>query len=107
MPSNDLKLLGKRIREVRIQRKISQERLSELCGVGPRHISEMERGIANPSYQVLKAVAGALDVPLCALLDFAHQKDESQLREELIDIIQVLPISKLQDAYRLIFILSE
>ncbi|MBR2430524.1 helix-turn-helix transcriptional regulator [bacterium] len=38
------KLLGKRIRELRKARKITQEQLAEKLGIGPANISYIENG---------------------------------------------------------------
>ncbi len=107
MESNDLILLGKRIGELRSSRRLSQERLSEMSGISARHISELERGKANPSYQVLRQVADSLNVPLSALLDFDHQKTKSELQEDLIATIKKLPTEKLKIVHRVMTILAE
>lgn len=106
MESNDLILLGKRIGEREVPAFV-QERLSEMSGISARHISELERGKANPSYQVLRQVADSLNVPLSALLDFDHQKTKSELQEDLIATIKKLPTEKLKIVHRVMTILAE
>ena len=42
-------LLGRRIKEIRISKKITQEQLSELTNIGASSISKIESGIYHPS----------------------------------------------------------
>jgi transcriptional regulator with XRE-family HTH domain len=107
MLTNDLNRLGKRIRELRTNRGLSQEGLSELSGISSRHISEMERGVSNPSYQVLKQIAGSLAVPMQNLFDHEHLRDDKDIQNELVAIIKKLPAEKLKIAYRVITVLAE
>jgi len=66
-------LLGKRIKEIRTARNMTQEYLAEKIGVEQRNISYIERGLTFPSQYLLK-LADALDVSISDLLDFEHHK---------------------------------
>lgn len=107
MPSHELILLGKRIREIRSRSQLSQERLSELCRISPRHISEIERGESNPSYQVLLQIATSLRVPLSSLLEQDHLREGEKIQGALIAAIQVMPLPKLRMLYRVLVALEE
>jgi transcriptional regulator with XRE-family HTH domain len=61
--------LGDRIRTIRQGKGITQERLAELIGKTTEHMSFIERGERNPSFEVLIDLANALDVTLSYLLD--------------------------------------
>lgn len=63
-----LKSLGKRIRELRNERGLSQEKLAELAGIHENHVRRIEGGTANPSYVVLVKLARALKVTLPELI---------------------------------------
>lgn len=102
MSDNSLILLGKRIRELRTKRGLSQERLSELCGVSSRHISEMERGESNPSFQVMEQVTSALGVSMKDLFDFEHQKSEEQLRKIVINKVCKMTIDELKIIFKIV-----
>ena len=54
------KLLGKRIREVRILRNLTQEDLSELTDIGASSISKIESGHFHPTDENLEKIAKAL-----------------------------------------------
>lgn len=60
-------MLGECLRE---RRRDRGERLSDTAdraGVSPQYLSEMERGVKDPSSEMIAAVAGALDLTLIDL----------------------------------------
>ncbi len=62
-----LRALGKRIRDLREERGLSQERLAELANMHENHVRRIEGGTANPSYLVVGRIARALGVSPSAL----------------------------------------
>jgi transcriptional regulator with XRE-family HTH domain len=54
--------LGNRVRELRKQRGWTQERLEEHSGLDRTYISDIERGVRNPSVKSLEKLAKALKV---------------------------------------------
>ncbi len=62
-------VVGARVREAREARGVSLGRLAASAGVGKGSLSEIERGARNPTLATLYALAGALELPLAALLD--------------------------------------
>ena len=69
--SEILKKVGKRIKEVRIQKGISQADLvGRMSGeIDPTNISRIEAGRTNPTIFTLYRIAEALDVKLVSLID--------------------------------------
>ena len=61
--------VGNNLRKFRQARGVSQEKLAFDCGLHRTYISGVERGIRNPSVQVLERIARALDVPTARLLE--------------------------------------
>jgi len=61
--------LGKKIREQRLKKKLSQEQLAERAMLDRTYISLVERGRRNPSYLNLLKIARGLEVRLGALID--------------------------------------
>ena len=57
-----LKKVGVRIRELRLQRGMSQEALADLAGIGRSYMSGIERGVRNCSTLHLVRLAKALGV---------------------------------------------
>lgn len=63
------KFLGQRLRALRKQRSLSQERLGRKAGLSGKFIGEVERGEKSISVDSLYHVAVALEVPLRHLTD--------------------------------------
>jgi transcriptional regulator with XRE-family HTH domain len=80
MPASALELLGRKIREVRLERALTQERLAELCEMHHNHISSVERGITNPTFMALLRIARALDVSLNDLFEDFTQSAVRRLK---------------------------
>ena len=52
--------LGKRIRILRLDLNLTQEELSELAGLSPKYLGEVERGRADPNLSSIEQIADAL-----------------------------------------------
>ncbi|MET0735342.1 MAG: helix-turn-helix transcriptional regulator [Microbacterium sp.] len=59
--------LGDRLRRLRHERGERLADTAERAGVSPQYLSEMERGLKEPSSEMIAAVAGALEVTLVDL----------------------------------------
>ena len=71
MDENDLyKLLGKRIKYLREQRNLTQEKLAEKTGLSLDYIGKIEVSINKPGLKALFKIANALDVHIKELFDF-------------------------------------
>lgn len=69
-----LKALGEAIRRRRGEIDgLSQEGLADLAGMHRTYVSEIERGLRNPSFRNLFKLAVALEVPLSDLVAQAEQ----------------------------------
>tara|TARA_B100000378_G_scaffold10922_1_gene9195 strand:- start:6938 stop:7153 length:216 start_codon:yes stop_codon:yes gene_type:complete len=62
--------LGKKIRTLRLEKLLSQEKLGEITGLDRTYISGIERGVRNPSLKNIEKLAKALDVKVSELTDF-------------------------------------
>jgi len=58
---------GSAIRELRISRGLSQERLADECGMDRTYVSGIERGERNPSLTNILKIAEALGVRVSEL----------------------------------------
>ena len=72
MQENNEKLLqlGKHIKTLRKQRKLTLEALCYKNGLDPSTISRIEQGIVEPKYLTLLNLAAAFDMKLSELLEF-------------------------------------
>jgi transcriptional regulator with XRE-family HTH domain len=55
-------LFGKNVRLAREKKSWSQDRLSEQSGLHRTYISGIERGVRNPTIEIVQQIAIALDV---------------------------------------------
>ena len=62
------KLLGARLKTVRITSNLSQDKLSELCDISPQHLSQIESGKTKVSLPCLVRICNALETTPDALL---------------------------------------
>jgi len=67
---NILEKFGKRLKELRKERKLTQKELSIKCNLHINYIGMVERGERNPSLKNLEVIANAFDISLSELMDF-------------------------------------
>lgn len=68
MSSDLAKIFGQKIRQVREQKRYSQEYLAELANLNRSYIGEIERGAVEPSLATMEKLAIALNHQLSAIL---------------------------------------
>lgn len=86
--SNLKKMLGKRIKFIRKERKMTQERLAELVEIGTPNISYIESGKFAPSSDTLQKIAIALNVSPRELYDFSDFRDINDIKKELFEALE-------------------
>lgn len=64
----DFRLIGRRVRDFRLDRGLTQEKLAEAAELSVPYVSHIERGARKASINTLIKIAGALDVTVDALL---------------------------------------
>lgn len=62
--------LGKKIKTLRNDAGLSQEKLGELTGLDRTYISDIERGKRNPSLKSLQMLAKALKISISDITNF-------------------------------------
>ncbi|EJI2332306.1 helix-turn-helix transcriptional regulator [Vibrio cholerae] len=67
---------GLRVKELRKQQKISQERLAEICELDRTYISSIERGQRNVSLINIVKISAALNTTASFLLEGIEVKNE-------------------------------
>lgn len=63
-----LSALGAQVRVLRKRRGLTLDQLSELSGLSTGIVSQVERGLGNPSFATLAQLAHGLDIPVARLL---------------------------------------
>ena len=54
-------LFGNRVRELRLERDLTQEELAEATGLSVEYVSKIERGLGSPSFSVIARICNALE----------------------------------------------
>jgi transcriptional regulator with XRE-family HTH domain len=68
--------VGRRLRELRVQRRLSLSELARRSRIGKGTLSELESGRRNPTLETLYALTTALGTPLSAVLSPAAAHEE-------------------------------
>lgn len=95
--------IGRRIRNYRLQRELSQEELAERCGLHPTYIGQVERGEKNATPESINKNSAGLSVPLGTLFDNIGSSSDYPMRaydivlsatpadrERLVNILQMI-----------------
>jgi transcriptional regulator with XRE-family HTH domain len=64
------KQFGTRLRQIRAQRRMTQERFAETLNLSVDFLSLVERGISAPSFETLERIAKRLKMPVADLFNF-------------------------------------
>lgn len=72
--------IGAKIREIRHQSKLTLQNLSEMTDLTASYISQVERGITEPSIYSLRRISAALKVPTHIFLADDYTKDHVLIR---------------------------
>ena len=62
-------VVGKQVRRLRLEAGMTQDILSERCGIYRTYLSRIEAGSANPTLLILIALSASLDVPIGDLFE--------------------------------------
>jgi len=84
------KFLGQRLRALRKQRGLSQERLGDRAGLSGKFIGEVERGEKSISIDSLYRVSVALEIPLRDLTDVRADKPSAVPHEDAEKVYALL-----------------
>lgn len=94
-------LLGKRLRELRLRKGLSQEKLAELAKIEPTSLSNIENGRNYPSFGTLENIMKELDTDFATVFEFSQHGEHIDLVKEINVMLEDNP-EKLKDAYKII-----
>lgn len=84
----DYRAIGKRIKIARIKADLTQERLSEMVGVSPTHMSNIETGTTRVSLTAIVRIANALGVTSDDLLCDSVTKAKVQFEKDIALVLE-------------------
>ncbi len=90
----DKVLLGKQLRQIRIEKGLSQEKLSELVFISPRQMCLIENGNSYPSLDTFVRIAEILEIDINKFFSINSSENDS-IRTSIIDMVKALDRKKL------------
>ena len=97
---NELEAIGKKIAEIRIKHKLTQEKLAEMSNYSANHIAKLESARTNPSFNLLINIAKSMNIPLRDLFDFDELKDISYMKKYILNVINTSTDEKIKLIYK-------
>ncbi|ACL74446.1 helix-turn-helix domain-containing protein [Ruminiclostridium cellulolyticum] len=92
-----LVLLGKKIRQSRLHKGLTQEDLSEITGLHPSYIGQIERGEKSPSVETLIDISKSLDTSISYILNVPDYK----MKKELSDLVLLCSEANKEEIYKI------
>jgi transcriptional regulator with XRE-family HTH domain len=94
---------GRRLREMRRDRGLSQSQLAEWAEITPEYVSRIERGLVGPSLMVVDRLAAALGSSPKSLFEFEVVASTDTVVERIHELAKRAP----PDARRLLLRVAE
>jgi len=77
----------RKIKNIRKKKRITLRQMADQTGLSVNYLSQVERGLANPSVAVLKKIFDVLDMPFMSLVEDNPSQDPSNLEEEPAKVV--------------------
>lgn len=78
--------VGQALRALRNEREERLTDVSDAAGISPQYLSEVERGMKDPSSEILEAIAGALGSDVAGIMRLAYPVIEHAAADTSTDI---------------------
>ena len=90
---------GRRLRDVRIEAGLKQGQVARAVDVDSKHISRLERGKVNPSFELIFQLATVLRVSPATLFDFDRSESTpSTVEKDLRLLLEKRDLKQLKQA---------
>jgi len=97
--------IGMRIKEIRKQKKIPQEKLAEMIGITPNYLSALERGAYNIKLDTLVQIIDCLDITADDLFRDVIKNGYQNRSSRLTDEVSSLPEGEQQRIFEVLDVL--
>lgn len=96
-------VLGKRIKNLRISQKLSQEKLAELSGLHSTYIGQIERGEKSPTIESIYKICMGLNISLPVLFEnFTPNIDTETYANKIYNEVLALEPEKQLKIYKIL-----
>ena len=94
---------GSRVRAVRKSHKLKIGQLADRVDIGVKHLGRLERGEKHPSFELIIALAHAMNVSPATFFEFdSYQTDPKILRKQLDQLLADRDAKQLHQVQRLL-----
>lgn len=94
---------GKRVRELRKSKNLTQEDLAELMNMEPSNISKLECGLHFPQPEKIEKLAKIMGVEIQNLFEFDHFNKKQDLISYIDTSLQEFDLKTLELVYKFIY----
>lgn len=99
----DKNLFGKRLRELREKRKMTQEELSNLLNIEWQHVSRLENGKNLPSCNILIKIAQVFDIDIRTLTEYQYLDDNNNINEAINNLLNLATEEQKKLFYKILY----
>lgn len=93
---------GKRIKELRIKKGITQYQLAELVSIDPKHISHIETGRSFPKADLIEKFAKALEIDYTEFFKTEHLENREIIIKNIHKMLKNISDEELKLIYKFI-----
>lgn len=93
---------GKRIKELRSKKGITQYQLAELVGIDPKHISHIETGRSFPKADLIEKFANALNTNYTEFFKTEHFENRKTLLKNIQETLEKASDEEIKTVYKFI-----
>ena len=98
-------MVGVRIKEIRVRRKLTQEQLAEKIEINPKYLSSIERGLENPTFNTFIKLSESLNVNIDDIFNQIQIEDPAQKRSLINSLLNKADDEQLKLAYRILSVI--
>lgn len=95
-------LLGKRIKELRKNKGLTQEYLAEKLKIEPRQLSKLETGKHYPSFETILGLLETFNITFEELILFEHLENSTDFKKKIETEIENIDNEKAAYVYKII-----
>lgn len=103
----DFSIIGKRLKEARKKKGLTQEHLSEKMGVSIAYLSKVETGKIHINLERLSEICGILEVTEGEILNGVSNNSEKYLHSEFNELLRKCSPKNQKLAYQILQIISK
>ena len=95
-------LFGKKLRELRENKGLTQEQLGELLDIEWQHVSRLENGKNLPSCAILVGIAKVFDIDIRTLVDYEYLREDADLDFLITNLLEQATLEQKKTFYKVI-----